>query len=63
MEFYSLTEAVQLLGISYHRVYYATVTGKIAAKKAGHSRLLTKENLEQLRTLFAERGQNGNAIR
>lgn len=55
MNLYSIPQACKVLGASYDRIYWALATKKVEAMQAGRSRLLTDENLEALRKLFAER--------
>ena len=53
MRFYSLPETEKLLGIGYHRLYYATITGVVMPLREGRARLYSEENLETLRRHFA----------
>jgi hypothetical protein len=53
--YYSLAEAKDLLAVSYDRVWYACVTGKINPKIVGRTRLLTDRDIEKLRKFFERR--------
>jgi hypothetical protein len=63
MQLFSLPQAAQRLGQTYDRIYYAVATHKVKPYQAGRSRLLTEQDLETLRRLFAEKDQYENAIR
>jgi hypothetical protein len=54
MKFYSIPEAAVELGSTYTRVYYQIMTHKVQPIKAGRARLLTKENLNELKALLAK---------
>jgi DNA-binding transcriptional MerR regulator len=52
MTYHSLKQICELLDVPYHRVYYATITGKVQPQRVGRARLFTDMDLEILRTLF-----------
>ncbi len=53
--YYSLPEVQEILGVTYDRVWYACVTGKVRPQVVGHTRLLTEKDIEILRELFERR--------
>ena len=60
---YTLPQVVEMLNVPYHRVYYATLTGRVQPKRFGRTRLLTAFQVEELRDYFFERNRNEDAIR
>jgi len=52
LEFFSLIEVSEMLGIDYDRVWYAAATGKVKPMTVGRARLFTEGDIEQLRRYF-----------
>ena len=55
--YYSLPQAKDILGVSYDRVWYACVTGRVTPEVVGRTRLLTEDDIRVLRDLFEGRVQ------
>ena len=55
MKVYCLKDAAELLGVSYHRLYYALLLGVIHPMRSGRIRLLTQKDMDVLKEHFAIR--------
>jgi len=51
-QFFSLPEVVAELGVAYHRVYYACLSGVVVPLRSGRSRLFTHSDVLSLRQHF-----------
>lgn len=56
MELYSLPEVVKQLGVPYGRIYYAVLLGVATPLRSGHSRLFTKDDVQQLKAYLVQKG-------
>ena len=53
---YSLADAARLAGVSYGKVWYYLVTGRLSQpERVGRTRVLTLEDVEAVRRFFDDR--------
>lgn len=54
---YSMAEVCELIGIKYHRLYYAEYIGELPkVKRIGRNRFYTEQDVQVLKKYFANRG-------
>lgn len=57
----SMPELVEELGVPYHRLYWAVLTGKVSPQRSGRSRLFSQRDVEILKNHFHAREEKGEA--
>lgn len=52
-QLYNTTQVAAILGVTYHRVWYAVIRGHVTPWSAGSARLFDETHIEALREHFA----------
>ena len=58
MRYYTIQDAAELVGVSYNRLWYALITGKLrASRRIGRLRIFDDCDIEGIREYFTGRKQ------